>query len=647
MYFSILILPLLGFKLATNRKCGNIGGPILSVLCKKQSALYSQLIFYEVGLSGSPVSLNLGNWIDYGNLKIEWEFLFDGLTVTMFLPIVLISFLIQIYSLEYKGHDPHKARFFSLLSLFTFAMLILVTGENQLLIFSGWETVGLVSYLLVNFWFTRKAANKASKSAQFINKVGDKFFIIAIIMAITLLSDLSLSTIFSVISYINGDIIFILTLFIIGAAKAKSALIGLHTWLPKAMEGPTSVSALLHSSTKVTAGVYLLKRISPILEFSSTSLMIITWLGSLGALFGAACGLVDNDIKRIIAYSTCSQLGYMIVAVGVSQYSLALLHLFTHAFFKSLLFLASGAIQHAVKDNQDIRRKGSLNLLLPFTYLVFFFGSFSLKAFPFTAGFYSKDFLLELLITPVNFTHTIAYLFTLFAALLTSIYSIRLFMIALLSRPSFPLSILSFVVDSSFFMNLPLFVLSKGAVFIGYLTQELFLSFGSIFYFNSLFIHPASLRLLDAPFSASILALLPLLFQFLILFIIFISPSNNTLSSNSIQETNIINQIRGINYNPGSSDIHIRPYNVLNNLTFLNHFNIFNHWIKYYFLIFSNYLYRYLDKGLLELLGPLGLVRLLHYIGFSIELLSTGFIPHYAFIIISFVSFFTIFKIIL
>jgi NADH-ubiquinone oxidoreductase chain 5 len=453
MYLTLIFLPLKASLLANNRFCGKKGGPILSVFCLKVAACKSLVIFYEVAKKGSPVSIELGNWIDYGNLSIQWNLYYDTLTASKYLPIVIISFLIQVYSLEYMGHDPHKARFFSLLSLFAVTMLILVTGENLLIILLGWEGVGIVSYLLVNFWFTRIAANKASLSALFLNKIGDLFLLIAIILAVGIFSDLSLSTIYSLAHKINSDVLFIFILCIILAASAKSALIGFTPWLAKAMEGPTSVSALLHSSTKVTAGVYLLKRISPLLELSSTALMIVIWLGSLGALFGAMCGLVDNDIKRIIAFSTMSQLGYKVVAAGISQYNIALFHLILHAVFKSLLFLSSGAILHAVLDHQSLLRKGSLNLFLPFTYLVFLFASLSLMAFPFTSGFYSKDFLLELLCVPHHFSHSFAYLFTLLAALITSTYSVRIFMIAMFSRPLFSKSLVPFVIDSPLLMT--------------------------------------------------------------------------------------------------------------------------------------------------------------------------------------------------
>lgn len=379
----------------------------------------------------------------------------------------------------------------------------------------------------------------------------------------------------------------------------------------------------------VTAGCYLLIRISPILEYSSTSLMIIIWLGSLGALFGAACGKVDNDLKRVIAMSTNSQQGYKIVAIGISQYNLGLFHLLTHAFFKSLLFLSSGAILHAVKDNQDIRKKGSLNLFLPLTYLVFFFGSLSLMAFPFTSGWYSKDLLIELLITPNNFTHTIAYIFTLLAAFLTSSYSIRLKKIVMLSRPAFPKSIISYVTDSTKIMTIPLLIISIGAVTIGYLTHELFLSYGSTFYYNSIFIHPNSTSsLLDGPFSGSKLALIPLLFLLLMSILLFITPFNH---NNSVSQTFINLDKFNITLQNNIPEAH----KFTNTLTTMNHFNIFNHWIMHRTLILSNYLYRYLDKGILELFGPLGCQRFLHYLGFTIELLSTGFIPHYALIMVT------------
>jgi NADH-ubiquinone oxidoreductase chain 5 len=346
--------------------------------------------FFEVGLSGSPVLIELP-WISYGEGTIKGEFLLDSLTVSMLIPVMIISTCVQLYSLEYLKTDPHLARFMSYLSLFSFVMILLVTGDNLFIIFLGWEGVGVVSALLVNFWFTGVNNNLASMKAFFINKIGDWALIIGIGLCMTVFGDISLSTIFASSNQIDPNLCLIVVVCFIIGASAKSAQISLHTWLAAAMAGPTPVSSLLHSSTMVTAGIYLLLRISPLLEGSESALILLIWLGSLTALFGAACGLVENDIKKIIAYSTSSQLGYMVVAIGVSQYSLALFHLINHAFFKSLLFLSAGAFIHGVLDQQDIRKMGSLALFTPITYGVFLLGSFSLMAFPFFTGFYSKD----------------------------------------------------------------------------------------------------------------------------------------------------------------------------------------------------------------------------------------------------------------
>lgn len=402
------------------------------------------------------------------------------------------------------------------------------------------------------------------------------------------------------------------------------------------MAGPTPVSSLLHSSTMVTAGIVLLIRISPILENSSTALMVVIWLGSLTALLGAGCGLVDNDIKRIIAFSTSSQLGYLFVACGVSQYTIALTHLLNHSWFKSLLFLASGAFIHAVFD-QDIRKMGSLVLLTPISYAVFLLGSLSLVAFPFFTGFYSKDFLLEILLVPLNVTHTIAYIFTLLAALLTATYSIRLLMLAMYSRPHFPLALLPFVKDSPFLMTAPMLFISISAVAFGYVTNELFLGFGSSFYGQSLFTLPQHIRLLDGPnflssfHSYQILALLPLFF--LTLFFFSFPFSRNGSSAPSVAPS----------FNPSSapsvpsSPFNSWRYSSLFDPALMNHFNIFNLAIMRFSFILSVYFYRYFDKGLLEFLGPVGIFRANHWFGFNIELLSTGFIPHYAFIFLCYV----------
>ena len=372
---------------------------------------------------------------------------------------------------------------------------------------------------------------------------------------------------------------------------------------------PTPVSALIHAATMVTAGVYLLIRISPILEWSETNLILIIWLGAISSLLGAACGLLENDIKKIIAFSTTSQLGYMIVACGISQYSLSLFHLINHAFFKALLFLSAGAILHALFDEQDMRKYGSLILYLPFTYISFIIGSFSLMAFPFLTGFYSKDFILEILLIPNNFTHTIAYFLTLIAAFLTSIYSIRLLILTFLSKPHFSLKMNHFISDPNLYILIPLFLLNLGAIFFGYLFNDLFLGLGSNFYSNSLFIHPDHLRLFDGLFSnnSNQYKIIPLLS---LIFILFLLP----YSKKSIIRT------------------HIQGKKNYNQTRILNHFNILQLYLIHGFLNLSIYLFRYIDKGFLQFIGPIGINKLIHYISFKLELLSTNFILHYAMI---------------
>ena len=411
------------------------------------------------------------------------------------------------------------------------------------------------------------------------------------------------------------------------AASAKSAQIGLHTWLAAAMAGPTPVSSLLHSSTMVTAGIYLLMRLSPILELSSLSLIIIIWLGSLTALLGASCGLVENDIKKIIAYSTSSQLGYMMVAIGVSQTSLALFHLINHAFFKSLLFLSAGAFIHAVLDQQDIRKMGSLVLLTPITYCVFVLGSLSLMAFPFMTGFYSKDLLLEILIIPLNLTHSFAYIFTFLAALLTSIYSLRLLILAMLTRPQFPLSILHFVHDSPSPMTFPMLFLSFFALTLGYLTQDLFLQYGTPFI--GLFTHPNHIRLLDPSFipSSSLFAFLPLALLIILFFLAlpFTSPTSSRQVSHIIYPSSPSSSSSST-YT--SSPLTSWRYSSIFDPSFMTYFNIFNHHIMLSSLRLSVYIYRYFDKGLCEIFGPIGFIRILHFLGYQFELLITGFLPH-------------------
>jgi NADH-ubiquinone oxidoreductase chain 5 len=384
MYLSILILPLLGSIISglLGRKIGKTGSHIITSTCVIMSSILSSIAFYEVGLCNSPVSVILFSWLESDYLSIIWEFYFDQLTVSMFIPVLYISSLIHIFSTDYMSEDPHNQRFFSYLSLFTFFMLILVAGGNYFVMFIGWEGIGIVSYLLINFWFTRIQANKSAILALTMNRVGDMGLSIGFFTIVSLFGSVDYSTIFSITPFMNETAITIIGLLLLSGAMAKSAQIPLHSWLPGSMEGPTPVSALIHAATLVTAGLYLLLRSSPILEYSPTALLVITLIGASTAFFAATCGLVQNDLKRIIAFSTISQLGYMVMAVGLSQYNVALMHVINHAFFKALLFLGAGAVIHSIADQQDIRKMGGLIKFFPFTYTTMLIGSLSLMALP-------------------------------------------------------------------------------------------------------------------------------------------------------------------------------------------------------------------------------------------------------------------------
>ena len=403
MYLAIIIIPLLGSIISGlfGRKIGVQGSHIVTCSCITITTLLTIFTFIEVGINNIPVYLELFKWVDSESLNVSWSFNFDTLTVSMLIPVLIVSSLVHIYSIGYMSHDPHNQRFFSYLSLFTFMMIVLVTANNFLLMFVGWEGVGICSYLLVNFWFTRIAANQSSISAFLTNRVGDCLLTIGIFGILWSFGNIDYTTVFSISPYINENIITMVGICLLIGAMAKSSQVSLHVWLPMAMEGPTPVSALIHAATMVTAGVYLLMRISPLIEYSTTVLILCLWTGAITTVFSSLIGLFQQDIKKVIAYSTMSQLGMMVIAVGLSSYNIALFHLINHAFYKGLLFLGAGAVIHAVADNQDFRRYGGLIIFLPLTYSVMLIASLSLVAFPYMTGFFSK--ILYLNLRMVNF----------------------------------------------------------------------------------------------------------------------------------------------------------------------------------------------------------------------------------------------------
>ncbi len=615
MYLTILILPLLGSFVSgfLGRKIGVTGSHIITCTCLILSSILATIAFYEVGLNSSPVIINLFNWIDSEYMIISWEFLFDQLTVSMFIPVLYISSLIHIFSTDYMAEDPHNQRFFSYLSLFTFFMLVLVSGANFFVMFVGWEGIGIVSYLLINFWFTRIQANKAAILALTMNRVGDMGLSIGYFALFALFGSLDYATIFSIVPFMNETALTIIGLLLLTGAMAKSAQIPLHSWLPGSMEGPTPVSALIHAATLVTAGLYLLLRSSPLLEYSSTALLIITLTGATTAFFAATCGLVQNDLKRIIAFSTISQLGYMVMAVGLSQYNVALMHVVNHAFFKALLFLGAGAVIHSFSDQQDIRRIGGLIRFLPFTYTTMLVGSLSLLATPWLTGFYSKDLIIELAYGQYSFSGTYAFILGSLTAGLTAFYSFRLICLVFLTVPNGPKQSYLNTHEANNKVIIPLFLLALFSIFFGFIFSDLFVGMASDFFSNAIFIKPNNISLIEAEFSLPlIIKLLPaLLSLFGASLAIFLYHKSPTFIIDLTD--NLIGQ---------------KIYTFFNGKYFLD--IIYNNYIINKGLELGYTISKVLDRGIIEMVGPHGLSETLTNTGKNISKLDTGVITTYS-----------------
>jgi NADH-ubiquinone oxidoreductase chain 5 len=615
MYLSIIILPLLGSIVSgfMGRKIGVTGSQYITCTCLILSSILMSFAFYEVGICGSPVHINLGSWVDSEIMNISWEFYFDQLTVSLGIAVLYCSSLIHIYTIDYLSSDPHNQRFFSYLSAFTGGMLILICGGNYFVMFVGWEAIGLVSYLLINYYFTRIQANKAAMLAFTMNRTGDMLMSIGFFAIFAIFGSLNYSTIFTLVPYMNETSISIIGLLLLGGALAKSANVPLHSWLPGSMEAPTPVSALLHAATLVTAGIYLLLRSSPILEYTPTTLLIITLIGATTAFFAGTCGLLQNDLKRIIAFSTISQLGYMMMAIGLSQYNVALLHTVNHAFFKALLFLGAGAVIHSFADQQDVRRMGGLIKFLPFTYSVMLVGSLSLLATPFLTGFYSKDLILELAYGQYSFSGMYAFILGSISAGITAFYSFRLISLVFLTNPNGQKESYLNTHESNIFVIIPLLVLALFSIFFGYIFSDLFVGVGSDFFANSLFIHPNNISIIEAEFSLNpfiklLPAILSLTGAMLAIFMYHNTPHIiNNLTLNSVGK---------------------KIYSFLNGKYYFD--VIYNHFIVSQGLQLGYKISKEIDRGAIELLGPYGLANAFTKTGINIAKLDTGIITTYS-----------------
>ena len=442
------------------------------------TAILSWVAFFRHGFGDEgKATIDLANWMTSGTLSVEWSLRIDTLTVVMLVVVNTVSSLVHLYSMGYMSHDPYRPRFFAYLSLFTFAMLMLVTSDNLVQMFFGWEGVGLASYLLIGFWFQKPSANAAAIKAFVVNRVGDFGFALGIFGVFVVTGSVAFDQIFAQAPSLadrpmdflgqQWDAMTVICLLLFMGAMGKSAQFLLHTWLPDAMEGPTPVSALIHAATMVTAGVFMVARLSPLFEQAPAALEVVTFIGATTAFFAATIGCTQYDIKRVIAYSTCSQLGYMFAALGVGAYSVAIFHLFTHAFFKALLFLASGSVIHAVGGEQDMRKMGGLRTKIPVTFWTMLFGGLALTGFPFTAGYYSKDAIIEATFASHNSFAEYAFWLTTAAALLTAFYTWRQMFMTFFGKPRASAAVMKHVHESPWVMLIPLLVLSLGALFAG------------------------------------------------------------------------------------------------------------------------------------------------------------------------------------
>ena len=621
MYLSLILFPLLSSIVSGffGRKIGVSGAQLITCSSVIITTLLAITIFFEVGFNSIPVTVKLFRWIDSESLNILWGFNFDSLTVSMLIPVLIVSSLVHIYSIGYMSHDPHNQRFFSYLSLFTFMMIILVTANNFLLMFVGWEGVGVCSYLLVSFWFTRIAANQSSISAFLTNRVGDCFLTIGMFAILWSFGNIDYTTVFSLAPYINENVVTIIGICLLIGAMAKSSQIGLHVWLPMAMEGPTPVSALIHAATMVTAGVYLLMRSSPLIEYSSTVLMLCLWIGAITTVFSSLIGLFQQDIKKVIAYSTMSQLGMMVIAIGLSSYNIALFHLMNHAFYKGLLFLGAGSVIHAVADNQDFRRYGGLRPFLPLTYSVMLIASLSLVAFPFMTGFYSKDFILESAYGQFYFSSIAVYFIAVIGAMFTTLYSVKVLYLTFITNPNGPLIHYKKAHEGDIFMSLPLIILAIFSIFFGYISKDIFIGLGTGFFIdNGLFIHPSHEIMLETEFAVPVLfKILPLLFTLLLTIV-------SIFYSEIFPRLLLYFKFSKVGYN---------IFGFFNQRFLIELF--YNTYITDFILKLGGQTTKFLDKGSIEYIGPYGLELALLNVSKNISQLDSGVITSYALYILS------------
>jgi len=619
MATSIIFLPLLGFLFCFllgkqfNYRVYQISTTSILFLC----TLFSWIIFIQFINNKETEIIFILNWITSGNFIVDWSIRLDTLTAVMFIVVTTVSACVHLYSIGYMEEDPSKIRFMGYLSLFTFFMLVLVSSNNLLQMFFGWEGVGLASYLLIGFWHHKDSANKAAIKAFVVNRVGDFGYAIGIAGIFYIFGTISFDSIFSQVdrfsehqiqflSFSFPTLDFLCFLLFIGA-MGKSAQLGLHTWLPDAMEGPTPVSALIHAATMVTAGVFLVARMSPLYEFATFTNLFITFIGAATAIFAASIALTQNDIKRVIAYSTCSQLGYMFFAAGVGAYNASIFHLTTHAFFKALLFLSAGSVIHAMHHEQDMRKMGGLFKKIPFTATMMWIGSLAIIGFPYLSGYYSKESILENAFYASNGIAYFAYLVGILTALLTAFYSWRLLFLTFHGENRSNNKTYDHAHESPLVMTAPLFILAIGSIFSGIFFADYFIGYyKKEFWDNAILLTESSHKYL--PLTQSLISKSAVAVGILVCVLIY---SNN------------LNRAKNLSYN-------LDPlYSLSKNKWYVD--ELYHKVFVLTFFKLANFFWKRGDEKTIDGLGPNGVSWIISKSSSYVSLFQSGYLFHYAF----------------
>ena len=621
MIYFIVFLPLLGFLYCAffGKWFGDKKSQIVSTIFLIFSSILSWVVFFKYLLPTDTENIKIYNWLTSGSLSVDWSFRIDALTSVMLVVVTTVSACVHIYSIGYMKEDKSISRFMGYLSLFTFFMLILVTSDNLLQMFFGWEGVGLSSYLLIGFWYHKESANNAAIKAFVVNRIGDFGFALGIAGIFFLFNSVQFDVIFeNAVNYQNHTFNFLglhlstintLCFLLFIGAMGKSAQLGFHTWLPDAMEGPTPVSALIHAATMVTAGVFMVARLSPMFEYAQYTNLFITFIGATTAILAASIAITQNDIKRVIAYSTCSQLGYMFFAAGIGAYNASIFHLTTHGFFKALLFLSAGSVIHAMHHEQDMNKMGGLFSKMPFTGVMMWIGSLTIIGFPFFSGYYSKESILENAYFANSNMGTYAYTIGILTALLTAFYSWRLLFMTFHGQVRVSKEIFSQIRESSLVMTIPLLLLALGSIFSGFFLYEYFIGTKEDdFWYSSIVVYHYHSHL-----------------PFLQILIIKLSVAIGILLSSFI-----------FFYKKELANLLAKKLKFLYSLSFNKWYfdEIYNFFLTKPIFFLASFFWKKFDIKIIDEYGPNGVSKFLNSFSKKISLLQSGYLYHYAFVML-------------